>query len=101
LTGQMRDLLETRGDWTVAQFSARLGVPEDKVRSAVSCMRGKRGGIVQTGWIGNARLYGKPGRDDVVKRSMVGVAGGRYVADGFRPLVRDPYEHRDLALAGR
>jgi hypothetical protein len=97
------EALTRRGPMTAVQIAAAAGLPVQVVRVSIGAMITRFGGCVRVGKVDASIIYGVPGRDDVSKsRALrVNVAGPRYVPDVVRALQRDPYEHLNLALAGR
>ncbi len=96
-------MLEKRAGLSANEIAQRSGISVHNVRVSIGAMITRFGGVVRIGKRGHEIIYGLPGRDDVkpMKALREHVAGPRYLPVITAPLVRDPFAHRDLALAGR
>lgn len=97
-TSRIKSLLERTEPLRVDQIADELGISCTQANNAVQLMITRVGGAVRAGRDGKFILYTAPGRAQ--KKTSSNVVGPRYLAPPGE-LRRNPFEHRDLALAGR
>ncbi len=93
---RIKSRITLHGPQTVGDLMKALGLKDHQVRPLLSQAMSRTGGIVHAGRRAGIQLYGLPGIHAPKPKEYP----KRY-EHKFIELKRDPFQHRDLALAGR